>query len=264
MRATVFRPIDEPADGNVQRDIVQRPLAVINHGTDEATHEAVSMPVFYWLSKWFVDRGYVVLLPQRRGHGSTGGELAEARDSCRDPNHYRAGQTAADDIEAALGYMQRQPFIAPGETVVAGVSSGGWASLALAARNPPHVRAIINVAGGRGARKGGRANAICDEKRLIQSAGAYGRDARVPTLWLYARNDTYFGPDLATAMAGAWSASGAIAELHVLPPYGLEGHGMMDDRAGWRYWGPHVESFLARHAVTPASSIETSSLPDKP
>src|SRR5262245_38569690 len=90
LRATVFRP---PEKGPRP---VRRPLVVINHGSDESTREAVSMPVFYWLSKWFVDRGYVVLLPQRRGYGATGGELAEGRDTCADPDHRAAGLAGAD------------------------------------------------------------------------------------------------------------------------------------------------------------------------
>src|SRR5262245_47402147 len=139
LRATVFRPLDE-TKGNAQR----RPLAVINHGTSDATRLAVSMPVYYWLSRWFVERGYVVVLPQRRGHGATGGPIVDSIGSCADPNHFKSGLAAADDIEAVVGYMSTQPFIEPGSAVVVGISTGGWASLALASRNPPEVRAIVN------------------------------------------------------------------------------------------------------------------------
>src|SRR5262245_14595713 len=62
LRATVFRPTEAVAEGAGQ---LRRPLVVINHGSDAYTREAVAMPVFYWLSRWFVDRGYVVVLPQR-------------------------------------------------------------------------------------------------------------------------------------------------------------------------------------------------------
>src|SRR5262249_9539320 len=156
LRATLFRPPEaEGGSGSQQVKLVRseaparRPLVIINHGTDDATREAVSMPVFYWVSRWFVERGYVVLLPQRRGHGATGGELVEGRDSCPDPDHVRAGNAGADDIEATLRFMRRQSFIDASNITVVGVSTGGWASLALAGRNVP-VRAIINFAGGRG------------------------------------------------------------------------------------------------------------------
>jgi dienelactone hydrolase len=247
LRATVFRP-DEPAAQT--HEPVRRPLVVINHGSDDATREAVSMPIFYWLSKWFVDRGYVVLLPQRRGHGATGGEFVEGRDRCSNPDHYGAGAAAADDIAGALRFMGEQPFIDPGQTIVVGVSSGGWASLALAARNPPGVRLVVNFSGGRGGHAYGRPNAICGSQRLIEAAGAFGHVARIPTLWFYANNDSYFGPELATSMANAWQDQGGRADLRLMPDYGAEGHEIAADRVGSRLWGADLEQALEAHAST--------------
>jgi dienelactone hydrolase len=253
LRATVFRPAEDAPALAVHAvalgsGAVQRPLVVINHGTDDATRESVSMPVFYWLSRWFVDRGYVVVLPQRRGHGATGGDLAEGRDTCAEPDHQAAGEAAADDIQAALRYMAAQPFVDASQMVVAGVSTGGWASLALAARNPAGVRLVVNFAGGRGGHAYGRPGAVCAPDRLIAAAGAYAQAAKVPTLWLYAANDSYFGPELASSMAGAWRESGGRAELHLLPAYGAEGHNMVADRAGWYLWGRELDASLARIA----------------
>lgn len=254
LRATVFRP----ADGQEGEDTPTRhPLVVINHGTSDATRLAVAMPVYYWLSRWFVERGYVVVLPQRRGHGATGGPLAESIGNCVDPDHYRSGLAAAEDIEGATAYMSAQPFVAPGETVVAGISSGGWAALALASRNPGNVRAVINVAGGRGGRPFGRqADAVCGEQRLIEAVRTFGQTAHVPTLWLYADNDSYFRPDLARAMASAWRDAGGAAELHVFPPYGSDGHNIVDDRAGWDIWGTAVGHFLAGSRKAPAVALD--------
>jgi dienelactone hydrolase len=242
LRATVFRP--ESTDAATAR----RPLVVINHGTSDTTRLAVSMPVYYWLSRWFVERGYVVVLPQRRGHGATGGPLVESIGSCSDPDHLDSGQVGADDIEAVVSYMAQQPFVQPDETVVVGISTGGWASLALASRNPPSVRAIVNFAGGRGGHAGGMPNAVCGQQRLIDAARAYGSTARVPTFWLYASNDSYFGPDLAKSMAAAWDDAGGLVDLDLLPPYGSDGHEVADDRAGWDIWGPALERFLAAHS----------------
>lgn len=244
LRATVFRPADTP-DG--ETGTARHPLVVINHGTSDATRLAVAMPVYYWLSRWFVEHGYVVVLPQRRGHGATAGPLAESIGTCADPDHLRSGLAAADDIQGAVDYMSEQPFVAPGEAVVVGISSGGWASLALASRNPDNVRAVINIAGGRGGRPfGQRADTVCGETRLIEAARTFGRTARAPTLWLYAANDSYFRPALARAMASAWHAGGGEAELHVFPAYGSDGHNLADDRAGWDIWGGTVENFLTR------------------
>lgn len=247
LRATVFRPADDaPMPKGVSARPGQRPMVVINHGTSEWTRHAVAMPVYYWLSRWFVDRGYVVVLPQRRGHGATGGDLVEARGNCADPDHYTSGLLAAEDIAASIAYMREQPFVAPGETIAVGISSGGWASLALASRGDSDVRAVINFAGGRGAHAFGRPNAICAPARLVDAMGRYGASARAPTLWLYAENDSYFGPDIARAMHTSWTDAGGVADLHVFPKYGTEGHALADDQNGWYLWGSALQTFLER------------------
>lgn len=234
LRATVFQP----------ETVGRHPLVIINHGTDERTRQSVSMPVFYWLSRWFVEHGYSVAVPQRRGHGATGGELVEAFDSCLEPDHLRAGEIAADDIEAVVRFMRTQPFVDPDNIVVAGISSGGWASLALAARNLDGVRRVINFAGGRGAYAGGREGAICAADRLVDAAGQFGAKAHIPTLWLYSANDSYFGAEVAQDMVRAWTTAGGRADFHLLPPYGSDGHNLADDRAGWSLWGDAVSDFL--------------------
>ena len=80
---------------------------------------------------------------------------------------------------------------------------------------------------------------------MIEAARDYGSTARVPTVWLYSRNDSYFGPKLASSMAAAWQRAGGRADLELLPPYGAYGHEIADDRAGWDIWGPAVARFLA-------------------
>jgi len=246
LRATVFRPT-EPAAAT--SEYARRPLVVINHGSDATTREAVSMPIFYWLSKWFVDRGYVVLLPQRRGHGATGGEFVEGRDRCGNPDHYGAANAGADDIAGALSYMAEQAFIDPSQTIVVGVSTGGWAALALAARNPPGVRLVVNFAGGRGGYAYGQPKTVCAPQRLVEAAGAFGHVSRVPTLWFYANNDSYFGPELATSMANAWQDNGGRVDLRLMPDHGSEGHEIAADRVGSRLWGADLEQALEAPAI---------------
>ena len=241
LRATVFRP-DDLGEG---KEPASRPMVVINHGTDEATRLSVSMPVYYWLSRWFVERGYIVVLPQRRGHGATGGPLSEAVGNCQNPDHYASGVIAADDIAATIAYMSQQTFVQHDGIVVAGISTGGWASLALAARNPAGVMAIVNFAGGRGGHAFGRANAVCGLDNLERAATTYGRTARVPSIWYYSENDSYFSPRLASQLATGWRNAGGNAETHFLPAYGDDGHGLADDRAGWELWGSSLERFLS-------------------
>ena len=140
------------------------------------------------LSSWFVSRGYVVVLPLRRGYGETGGTWAEAYGSCQNPDYYNAGLQSAADIKAALDYMRGQPYVAPDRSLVVGQSAGGWATLALSSQNPAGVSGMIDFAGGRGGHQkmpdGNLGN--CTPNALVSAAGKYGSDgARADAVDLY-------------------------------------------------------------------------------
>lgn len=246
LRATVFQP-----EKAMHASLRQRPLAVINHGTDEATRLAVSMPVYYWLSRWFVERGYVVVIPQRRGHGATGGDLAESVGTCETADHYASGQIAADDIAATIDYMTQQTFVAPENVIVVGISTGAWASLALASRNLPAVGSIVNFAGGRGGHAYGRPNAICNYEGLRAAARLYGKTARQRSIWLYSENDSYFGPDVARALQREWQDAGGDAQIQIFPPVSTDGHALADDHASWEIWGDVLDEFLDPQHASP-------------
>ena len=249
LRATVFRPSDNGAVN------APRPMVVINHGTSDLTRESVSMPVYYWLSRWFVERGYVVVLPQRRGHGATGGPLVESIGNCADPDHFRSGLAAAADIAAAIGFMNQQSFIDPHNTVVVGISTGGWASLALTSFRPAPASVVINFAGGRGGHAAGRKNAICSANRLIEASRRYASASRTPTLWLYSENDSYFGPDLASSMAAACSTRPAAPGRCATPPQTSRAPAHTSSPPTWPRWpAPAPESDPPTARPPPAQS----------
>jgi dienelactone hydrolase len=236
MRAYLFRP---PGDGPF-------PLAVINHGSEEDPYLRArqGMPEFDGLTDWFLARGYAVLLPQRPGHGATGGRYLESQGDCRSADFHAAGMGAAKSIAAAIGFMTTEPFVKPGGVVVAGNSAGAWGGLALASIGPPGVAAVVNFAGGRGGHDQNRAGRNCSPDRLVSAAAKYGRTARIPSLWLYAENDSYFPPDLSTKMADAYRTAGGIAEYHLLPPVPGDGHALLLSRSAAGSWMPVLEAFL--------------------
>jgi len=223
------------------------PLAVINHGSIQsaAVRETYPLREYPLASQWFLERGYAVVLPLRPGHGETGGPYFEDQGRCESPDYVHSGQRAADSIEAAIAYMKAQPFIAGSGTVVVGHSAGGWGALALASRNPKAVQAVVNFAGGRGGHAGSRPNNNCSPDRLLAAAGDLGRSARIPTLWLYAENDTYFAPALSRGMYEAFRSAGGAAEYHLLPPFGTEGHRIIELAEAAELWRPILAAFLA-------------------
>jgi len=238
MRTTVFKPKGKGPF----------PLVIINHGSTQsaARRALMNAPQYTGLSLWFVARGYAVAVPQRPGHGKTGGPYLEDQGGCTSADFRQAGLATADSIETALRYMTGQPYVRRAHVIIVGQSAGGWGALALASRNPKDVSAVIAFAPGRGGHSNDRPNSNCAPGRLVETAGIFGRKARIPSLWLYAENDSYFGPALSRRMVDAYRAAGGIAEYRLLPPYGADGHRLIDLKDGASIWGPLLESFLAK------------------
>jgi dienelactone hydrolase len=239
MRATLMRP---PGDGPF-------PLVVINHGSVESADMRAKfpMPDYPVISQWFLDRGYAVALPQRPGHGETAGPYFEDQGFCEDPDYGQAGLRTADSIEAAIDYLTAQPFVRKADVIVVGQSAGGWGAIALASRNPPSVKAVINFAGGRGGRSNNVPNANCSPGQLIAAARVFGESARIPTLWFYSESDDYFGPALSQHLYDAFRDAGGRAEFHMLPPF-AHGHLLINSGDAFVLWAPILEKFLAGHS----------------
>jgi len=223
------------------------PLVVINHGSPgDASIRPAMRPASCRSEavRWFTARGYLVAIPVRRGYGQTRGPWAEGFGGCARADYAQAGRETGRDILAAVQAMLARPGVAPHPAVVVGQSAGGWGALALAAQNPSEVGAIINMAGGRGGRQNDLPDNVCRAENLVRAAADFGATARIPSLWIYATNDSFFGPDLARSMAGAWRLSGAPAVLRQMPPFGRDGHGLFFGAGGSAIWGAEVAAFL--------------------
>jgi pimeloyl-ACP methyl ester carboxylesterase len=79
---------------------------------------------------------------------------------------------------------------------------------------------------------------------LVQAAAVFGQSTRIPTLWLYAANDSYFDAALSERMADAFRGAGGIAEYHLLPALDGEGHFLMFSPEAMPLWAPIITSFL--------------------
>jgi dienelactone hydrolase len=243
-QAILFRP---PGTGPF-------PLAVIAHASTQNVLRRAQMPQpeYAALSAWLVARGFAVLVPERPGHGATGGKYLEDQGGCDEANYSRAGHATADSIAAALNYLREQPFIRQDGAVVIGHSAGAWGALALAGRNPKGVSRIIAFAPGRGGRANDFPNQVCAPRTLMSAAAEFGGGARVPVLWLVSANDTYFSPELSRQLADAFRSGGDKVDFRVLAAYGGEGHWLAETDGGIRSAGPELERALK--APSPAAA----------
>jgi dienelactone hydrolase len=234
--AVLFRP---PGDGPFR-------LAVIAHASTQNVLRRAQMPQpeYRALAAWLVARGFAVLVPERPGHGATGGKYLEDQGGCDEADYSRSGRATADEIAAALNYLRGQSFIRPDGAIVLGHSAGGWGALALARGNPQGLAAIVAFAAGRGGHANDFPGQVCALHTLIASAAEFGDGARVPVIWLVAANDSYFSPDLSRKLADAFRSGGDKVEFHVLAASGGEGHWLAETEAGVKIAAPELDRAL--------------------
>lgn len=207
------------------------PVAVIAHASVENEIQRAQMrePEYARLAVALVARGFAVLVPQRPGHGATGGPYLEGQGGCDAPDYLRAAQATGREIAVTLDFLRTQSFARKNGAVIVGHSAGGFGALALAQRDPRDISAIIVFAPGRGGHAHGRADEVCAPDKLIAASKALGQNARVPVTWLVANNDSYFSPALSKRMADAFRAGGDRVTFKVLPPAAHEGHFFVEE-----------------------------------
>jgi len=233
------------------------PLVIMNHGVSLSPTDRSFFPLveFRDAAKWFARRGYLVVAPVGSGYGAAAvdvpdqglyGPFFSKVGNCTNPDFRSPGLAVAQVDLWIIDYLAAEKRIVPKDVIVVGQSAGGWASIALSSLNPPSVKAIIVFAGGRGGRVGGKPNNNCAPDKLVEVTGEFGRSARIPMLWIYVENDTFFGPALSRRMHEAFTAAGGTAEYHLMPPFHDEGHYFIGFPDSIPIWTPLVTRFLDR------------------
>jgi len=209
-------------------------LAVIAHASTQNGLRRAQMPQpeYRALTAFLIARGFAVLVPERLGHGATGGRYVEDQGGCDEADYVRSGRATADEISLALEDLRKQDFIRKDAAIVIGHSAGGWGALALANADPKAISAIIAFAPGRGGHANDESNRICAPHTLLAAAAEFGKAARIPVTWLVAANDSYFAPAFSLALVDAFRRSGGKVEFRALPAVGSEGHWMIESEAG--------------------------------
>jgi dienelactone hydrolase len=209
------------------------PLVVISHGSPRNKADAKTKTIDWadWIADDFARRGWIAATVLRRGYGHSEGAVSEGYGSCKQPHYAAAGLASAQDLLQTVNYLQSRPDVDPNRVLLLGISAGGFASIAAASLHPAGLVGVINFAGGRGSVS---TDNVCNPDDLVAAYRSYGGTVRVPSLWIYARNDLFFGPDLAQRMFTAFHTSGAPGELIIAPPYKQDGHSLIFGQPMWR------------------------------
>jgi dienelactone hydrolase len=240
--ATVLRPEGEGPFGAV----------ILNHGVSASARERAkeSADLLIGAAAVFARRGYVVVMPLRRGFGETGGEMAEDPGSCSRPDYMRAENNAADDVMAAYQFARALPYVDGSRMILAGQSAGAMVALFTAGmRQPQGLTAVLGFAAGRGGDPVGSPGVPCAVEPVAKVLDRLGKTVKVPVLFHYAENDRFFNPQTTRLWFDRFAANGAPAEYVLQPAFGTDGHYLFGSTLGVRYWLPTVERFLGQHGV---------------
>ena len=231
-------------------------LAVIAHASTQNVLRRAQMPQpeYRALVAFLVAHGFAVLVPERLGHGATGGRYVEDQGGCDEADYARSGRATAAEISLALDFLRKQDFVRQDSAVVLGHSAGGWGALALANADPNAISAIIALAPGRGGHANDEPNRICALQTLLAAVAEFGKAARIPVTWLVATNDSYFAPAFSRQLADAFRGGGGKVDFRTLPAVGSEGHWMIESEAGVK--AASRELGLALNQSKPAAAKE--------
>jgi dienelactone hydrolase len=238
-----------------------RPLVVMTHGTSRQHEERKEVTAWSLLGQanWFARRGWTVLAVVRRGYGKSGGKPDYMNGSCPHEDYQNAGKESAEDLTRAIEYGATLPHVDAAHVLAVGVSTGGFAAVALTAKPPPGLVAAISFAGGRGA---GADFDVCNPDSLIAAFRNFGKHSRTPMLWLYAENDVYFWPAIAHQFDEAFRAAGGRDQFVQVPATRAPGHALFRRVAEW---SPIVDDFLkAQNLVWLPEPLPPPEAPDKP
>lgn len=229
------------------------PVLVINHG--RAAGNAKLQPRYRpaLAAREFVQRGWAVVVPMRQGFSQSGG--GEISGGC---NVHSNGQQQARSVRRTLDWAALQPWADASRNVVMGQSHGGLTTLAYGTDPHPGTRLLVNFAGGL------RQEACVGwQQNLIRAIGDYGADTKLPSVWFYGDNDSYFPPFVWRGAHERYIQAGGRAELVAVGHFGSDAHGLFGSRPGLPIWLPRVLAALAAaglptalaHALPAAADI---------
>ena len=248
LEALVVKPAK--ADGRL-------PIALITHGKNAKAEENQALRADMMLpqARDFAARGWLAVVVLRRGYGQSDGLPGVSRGAaymaCENADLARGFEVEADDLDGALKVVAARPDADGSRAIAIGQSLGGGVVLAFAARRPAGLLGVVNVSGGAW-RTNGEGN-VCQHADLVAAMATLGARTRIPTLWLYAENDSLFPPELVTRMRDAYAASGGRAELRMFPPVVHDGHRLFADFGGRVKWLRAVDGFLQTHGMPNAN-----------
>ena len=211
------------------------PVLVFNHGDVEMDHPSIAnksrvrdLP----LSREYLQLGAAVLLPLRKGVGMSEGTYPKEFFANDGDPIYKA-HIDARDILPALSWLKTRAELDSNRLTLAGQSAGGYSAMYLASQPINGSIGAIDYAGGRT-----NLTAVSRVRPLnwmmVDGFAEFGKTPRVPTLRVFAENDSRYTVNTIRASHEAFQAVGGKAHLLLSPPIEGDNHNIYHKPLLWR------------------------------
>lgn len=211
------------------------PVLLWSHGDVELDHPALrykSRIREMVTMREFLQLGLAVLIPARRGVGLSQGTYPLGFATQGGDVTYKA-RVHAEDILPALAWLKTRAELDAGKVVLAGQSAGGYSTMYIASQNLAGVVGAIDFAGGRTDLNPTTGLGYLNQM-MVNGFAEFGKTTRIPTLWIFAENDSRYSANTIRTSFDAFKAAGGKAQLLLSPPLDGDGHFILTKPALWR------------------------------
>ena len=191
---------------------------------------------------FFVNRGWMIVFPQRRGRGGSSGKYDEGLEpdgsgyACTAVGTLPGVERAIEDLDEVMVNLCERKDVMRSRMLVAGQSRGGALAIAYAGERHDMFTGAVNFAGG-------WLSDYWPESVLVNST-TFRRGAKFPkpTLWLYGENDPFYSLAHSRGNFGAFESEGGKGrfESYAVPGEN-EGHSLLSHS---RLWCGLLETYL--------------------
>lgn len=238
LEVVMFKPLDEG----------RYPTIVFHHGSTGNGSDPSRFSLTFTsksITNYFVERGWMVAFPQRRGRGKSGGlydegfKLDRSAYSCQEDLSLAGAARALEDLDVITDWLRDRADVDTTRMLVGGTSRGGILSVAHVARRPDVYLGAINFVGG-------WVSEGCGDYRSINRAlFVDGAAFPGPSLWLYGMNDSFYSLSYSRTNFDAFSMAGGLGTMiEFTRSPGLNGHFVINDL---ELWEPAMDEFLAQY-----------------
>lgn len=213
------------------------PTVIVHHGsTGNGSNPALYRETFTSrpVVRFFVDRGWQVIFPQRRGRGQSDGlydegfELDRSSYSCSARLALAGADRALEDLDVITDWARQHANVDSTRMLISGTSRGGILSVAHLARRPDVYLGAVNFVGG------WLAEGCGDHLAVNRNLFARGAAWPLRTLWLYGVNDSFYSLPYTRGLHGQYTEAGGLGDFRELQRApGLNGHFVINDFAAW-------------------------------